>query len=151
MNDIMSIFEKTSTFVPMISCFAVIVGLVFHTVVLIFILMMSTNLQAKYSKKYGSPLELPKKYADMMETVKQLMIISFCLGFIILYILFYYNESINRNFSMLIKHLDLKLISENKLIFVTLSASLALMGISSKQVYDGNLFSKLSRQQLMDK
>lgn len=155
LNDLMKILETSLHFVPMIAIFAAVVGSVFHTVLLIFILMVVTNLKGKFEQKKGAPMELPKKYADKMETVKRLMITSFCLGFIILYNLFYYKPPLEQNFSMLMTYFSFKSLSDNTLVkhsglFLTLAASLVLMGISSKQVFDGNEFSKLSRQQLMD-
>jgi hypothetical protein len=150
LNDIMSIFQRSIYFVPMIACFGVIVGVVLHSVVLIFILMMSNNLQAKYTKKYGAPITLPKKYQNKMEIIKRLMIASFCLGSIILYSLFYNYDNLKHNFLAMLKDFGLKSLYQHKEIFVTLGASLALMGISGKQVFDANEFSKLSRQQLMD-
>jgi hypothetical protein len=151
LNDVMSILQRSIYFVPMIACFGVIVGVVLHSVVLIFILMMSNNLQAKYTKKYGAPITLPKKYQNKMEIVKRLMIASFCLGSIILYSLFYNYDNLKHNFLALLKDFGLRSLYQHKEIFVTLGASLALMGISGKQVFDANEFSKLSRQQLMDK
>jgi len=151
LNDVMSILQRSIYFVPMIACFGVIVGVVLNSVVLIFILMMSNNLQAKYTKKYGAPITLPKKYQNKMEIVKRLMIASFCLGSIILYSLFYNYDNLKHNFLAMLKDFGLKSLYQHKEIFVTLGASLALMGISGKQVFDANEFSKLSRQQLMDK
>ena len=151
LNDIMTIFQRSIYFVPMIACLGVIVGVVLHSVVLIFILMMSNNLQSKYTKKYGAPITLPKKYQNKMEMIKRLMIASFCLGFIILYSLFYNYDNLKHNFLALLKDFGLKSLYQHKEIFITLGASLALMGISGKQVFDANEFSKLSRQQLMDK
>jgi hypothetical protein len=150
-NDVMLIVQKSIFFVPMVACFAIIVGIVLHTVVLIFILMMSNNLQAKYTKKYGAPITLPKKYQNKMELIKRLMIASFCLGFVILYSLFYFYEDLKHSTLILLKNIEIKSFYEYKTLFFTLSASLALMGISGKQVFDANEFSKLSRQTLMDK
>lgn len=151
LNDIMAIFQRSIYFIPMIACFGIIVGLALHSVVLIFILMMSNNLRAKYTKKYGAPITLPKKYQTKMEIIKRLMIASFCLGTVILYCLFYNYDELKHNFLALLKDFGLKSLYQYKVMFITLGASLALMGISGKQVFDANEFSKLSRQQLMDK
>jgi len=151
LNDVMAVMQRSMFFVPLVGCFSVIVGLLFHSIVLIFILIMSNNLQAKYTKQYGTPLTLPKKYQNKMELIKRLMIASFCLGFLILYCLFYYSEELKHSLVMLIKTADLKSIYQYRVLFFTLGASLSLMGISSKQIFDANEFSKLSRQELMDK
>lgn len=151
LNDVMAIFQRSLFFVPMVACFSIVAGLVLHSVVLIFILMMTNNLQSKYTKKYGSPMSLPKKYQNKMELIKRLMIASFCLGFVILYVLFYYYDSLKHSFVILLKNIELRTFYDYRILFLTLGASLALMGISGKQVFDANEFSKLSRQQLMDK
>jgi len=135
----------------MMACFSIIIGLTFHTVVLIFILMVINNMQVKYTKKYGTPLNLPNKYKNKMELIKRLMIASFCLGSVILYILFYYNHDLNHNFTTIMRYFNIIDLIKYKTLFFTLSASFALIGISSYQVYIGNTFTQLSRQQLMDK
>jgi hypothetical protein len=96
-------------------------------------------------------MSLPKKYQNKMELIKRLMIASFCLGFVILYVLFYYYDSLKHSFVILLKNIELRTFYDYRILFLTLGASLALMGISGKQVFDANEFSKLSRQQLMDK
>jgi len=151
LNDVMAIFQRSLFFVPIVACFAIVSGLVLHSVVIIFILLMSNNLQAKYSKKYGGPITLPKKYQNKMEIIKRLMIASFCLGFVILYVLFYYYDDLKHSFVILLKNVELRSFYDYRVLFLTLGASLALMGISGKQVFDANEFLKLSRQQLMDK
>jgi hypothetical protein len=155
LNDLMKILETSLHFVPMLAIFAVIVGSVFHTVLLVFILMVVTNLKGKFEKKKGAPLQLPVKYANKMEIIKRFMITCFCLGFIILYNLFYYKPPLEQNFAMLLTYFTFKsptdnTFTKNSSLYLTLAASLILMGMSSKQVFDGNEFSKLSRQELMD-
>jgi hypothetical protein len=153
-NDLMKMFESALNFVTFVSIFAVISGTVLHSVLLIFILMVITNLKGKFEKAAGAPINLPKQYADMLETIKRLMIASFCLGFCILYNLFYYRKLLEINFTMLMTYIDFKSPVDNTLtrhltLFFTLAASLALMGISGKQVFDGRYLSRLSRQELM--
>ena len=150
-NDVMKIFKDSYFFVQMMACFSIIIGLTLHTVVLIFILMVINNMQVKYTKKYGTPLNIPNKYKDKMELIKRLMIASFCLGIVILYIIFYYNNDLNHNFATILRYFNVIDLIKYKTLFFTLSASLVLMGISSYQVYIGNTFTQLSRQQLMDK
>ena len=151
LNDVIQIFEYSDSFILMIACFAVITGLIFHTVLIIFILMMSNNLNIKYTKRYGTPFNLPKKYQKNMDLIKFLMIASFFLGCIILYILFYYNNELEYNFINILKYFNITKLFEYRILFFTLTASLILLGISSYQVYIGNEFSKLSKQKLMDK
>jgi hypothetical protein len=150
-NDVMKIFQTSFSFVQIISILSVIVGLSFHTVIIVFIIMVANNLNVKYTKKYGTPFNLPNKYKQKLELLKRLMISSFCLGTVILYILFYYNDNLKGNFTLILTHLSIKNIIEYKTLFFTLAAALSLMGISSYEIFIGDSFSKLSRQQLMDK
>jgi hypothetical protein len=152
-NQLMDIFQKAFFFVEMVAIFSLIVGLVFHTVLIIFILIVANNLNIKYTKKYGTPFNLPEKYKKKMELIKRLMISSFCLGTVIIFIVFNYNIFLKTNFTSIISKLNLTNILnnlfDNKILFFTLAASLALIGISSYQIFAGDEFSKLSRQQLM--
>lgn len=152
-NQLMDIFQKAFFFVEMVAIFSLIVSLVFHTVLIIFILIVANNLNIKYTKKYGTPFNLPEKYKKKMELIKRLMISSFCLGTVIIFIVFNYNIFLKTNFTSIITKLNLtnilNYLFDNKILFFTLAASLALIGISSYQIFAGDEFSKLSRQQLM--
>ena len=150
-SQLMDIFQRSRYFVEMIASFSVIIGIVFHTVLIIFILIVANNLNSKNIKKYGTPFILPEKYKKKLELVKRLMISSFCLGSIILFVIFNYNDNLNKDFLSIITKPEFKKIFDNKTLFLTLASSLALMGISAYQLFEGDSFSKLSRQQLMDK
>jgi hypothetical protein len=147
-NQLMYIFQGSKYFVDMIAIFSVIIGLVFHTVLIIFILMVANNLNIKYTKKYGTPFILPEKYKKKLELIKRLMISSFCLGTVILFIILNYNDELKFNLLEIITKNDVNIIFEKYILFFTFAASLALMGISSYQIYAGDEFSKLSRQQM---
>jgi hypothetical protein len=133
----------------MIAILSVIVGLVFHTVLLIFILMVANNLNVKYTKKYGMPFNLPDRYKKKLALVKRLMISSFCLGAVILFILFNYTNELKIEILPIITKFDINVLFNKYTLTFTLAASLALMGISGYQIFAGNEFSKLSRQELM--
>jgi len=150
-SQLMDIFQRSRFFVEMIASFSIIVGIVFHIVVIIFILIVANNLNSKNIKKYGTPFILPEKYKKKLELIKRLMISSFCLGSVILFVIFNYNEYLKQNFLLIITKPEFKKIFDSKTLFLTLAASLALIGISAYQIYEGDSFSKLSRQQLMDK
>jgi len=143
-NDIMKILETSTFFVQMLGCLSIITGLILQTVVLIFVLMIANNLQTKFTKKNGMPFELPNKYRNKLEFIKQLMITSFCLGSIILYILFYYKNELNYDLVSIINSFKLRYLIEKKLLFFTLFASIALIVISSYEVNIGNSFLILS-------
>jgi len=150
-SQLMDIFQRSKFLVEMIASFSIIVGIVFHIVVIIFILIVANNLNSKNIKKYGTPFILPEKYKKKLELIKRLMISSFCLGSVILFVIFNYNEYLKQNFLLIITKPEFKKIFDSKTLFLTLAASLALIGISAYQIYEGDSFSKLSRQQLMDK
>jgi hypothetical protein len=150
-SQLMDIFQRSRYFVEMIASFSVIIGIVFHTVLIIFILIVANNLNSKNIKKYGTPFILPEKYKKKLELIKRLMISSFCLGSVILFVIFNYNDYLKQNFLSIITKPEFKKIFDSKTLFLTLAASLALIGISAYQIYEGDSFSKLSRQQLMDK
>jgi hypothetical protein len=112
--------------------------------------MIANNLQTKFTKKNGMPFELPNKYREKLEFIKQLMITSFCLGSIILYILFYYKSELNYDILSIINSFKMKYLIEKWLIFFTLFASTSLIGISYYEITIGNSFLMLSKQAFMD-
>jgi hypothetical protein len=148
-NQLMYIFQASKFFVEMIAILSLLVGLVFHTVLIIFILMVANNLNVKYTKKYGTPFNLPDRYRKKLGLIKRLMISSFCLGTVILFILLNYTNELNIKLLPIITKFDINVLFNKYILCFTLSASLALIGISSYQIFAGDEFSKLSRQQLM--
>lgn len=147
-NQLMDIFQGSRFFVEMIAILSIIVGSVFHTVLIIFILMVANRLNVKYTKKYGTPFNLPDKYKDKMELIKRLMISSFCLGTIVLFNILNYTNDLRVNLLEIISKFDINKFFYNYKLFLTLAASLALLGISSYQIFAGDEFSKLSRQSM---
>ena len=111
--------------------------------------MVANNLNVKYTKKYGTPFNLPDRYKKKLDLVKRLMISSFCLGSLILFILFNYTDELKIDLLLIITNFDINVIFNKYTLFFTLTASLALLGISSYQIFAGDEFSKLSRHQLM--
>jgi len=154
LNDLMGLLETSRNFVTMLSILAIVVGSVFHTVVLIFILTMVTDLKIKFEKKNGAAFKLPPLYANKLEAIKRLMIASFCLGFVILYNLFYNKKLLEENFVMLLSYIEFNSLDNNTFtkhltLFFTLAASLSLMALSSKQIYEGDKFNRLPTRYLM--
>lgn len=85
-----------------------------------------------------------------LDLVKRLMISSFCLGTVVLFILLNYNNELKTDLLSIVSKFDISILFEKYTLFFTLAASLALMGISSYQIFAGDEFSKLSRQELMN-
>jgi len=149
-NDVMNILQFSVSFVQMFACLSIVIGLIISTVIVSFILVVANNLNVKYSKKYGTPLNLPNKYKNTLEIIKGLLIASFCLGSVILYSLTYYSDDLKQKLFLIVKYLSLKIISENKLLVFVLTSSSALIGIVVYALIISLPFSKLSRQELMD-
>ena len=66
-SQLMDIFQRARYFVEMIASLSVIVGIVFHTVLIIFIIIVANNLNSKNIKKYGTQFNLPEKYKKKLE------------------------------------------------------------------------------------
>uniref|UniRef100_A0A6C0AUF6 Uncharacterized protein n=1 Tax=viral metagenome TaxID=1070528 RepID=A0A6C0AUF6_9ZZZZ len=120
-----------------IAFFSVIIGLVFHFVSLILMIMMISTLQIKYTKTEGTPIKLTGQYRDQMETFKSNMIAIFVMIFVIL-IWFFFGYNIN------ISHPILQKIVPGIIIIL----SLIVIAISSWQVSISNAFSLLQYRQL---
>ena len=84
-NDMIQI--NNQNFISLLSRFAVVIGVAFHFISIIFILMMLNNLNKKFSGKRGTPIDLPPKYVSKINDFKQIMIACFSLGVILVIML----------------------------------------------------------------
>ena len=132
-----------------LSFVSIMVALIFHFVSFILMFIMITTLQTKYTKTRGTPIVLSKTYNNKLNEYKNNIIVVFSLSFIVLMTMFFGYETINIDFSQSFKMFSFvdfyKLLPA---ILVSLS-SLSIIGISSRQVYISNLFSKLSKKDLI--
>ena len=132
-----------------LSFISIMVALIFHFVSFILMFIMITTLQTKYTKTRGTPIVLSKTYNNKLNEYKNNIIVVFSLSFIILMTMFFGYETINIDFSQSFK--TFSFIDFYKIlpaIVVSLS-SLSIIGISSYQIYISNMFSKLSKKDLI--
>lgn len=118
----------------------ILIGLALHFVSFIFIIMMITTLQTKYSQAKGTPLQLSRKYQGMMDTFKANTMYTFVMIFI--------------GLTIVLNHQRILMTSPSvQAIFggsaVLLSAGIA--GLSSWNVMISNEFSKLQYRDLTGK
>jgi hypothetical protein len=131
------------------SIISIFIGLIFHFISFILTFIMITTLQSKYTKTRGTPIILSKSYKEKFLDYKQNVIIVFTLITLLLLSLFFGYEVINTNYYKLINNFSIvKFINEMPSIII-LIISFAIIGISSKQVYISDLFSKLSKKELI--
>jgi len=132
-----------------LSFISIMVALIFHFVSFILMFIMITTLQTKYTKTRGTPIVLSKTYNNKLNQYKNNIIIVFSLAFVVLTTMFFGYETINVDFSQAFKTLSFadfyKLLPA---ILISLS-SLSIVGISSYQLYISNVFSKLSKKDLI--
>ena len=132
-----------------ISLISILVALLFHFVSFILIFTMITTLQTKYTKTRGTPIVLSKSYKNKFENYKRNIIVVFSLSFIILMAMFFAYDTINIGFNLLFKSLSVANIYKSLPAIFIIMASFANIGISSHQVYISNMFSKLSKKDLI--
>jgi hypothetical protein len=110
---------------------------------------MITTLQTKYTKTRGTPIVLSKTYNNKLNEYKNNILIVFSLSFIVLMTMFFGYETINIDFYQSIK--TLSFIDFYKLLptILVVISSLSIIGISSYQVYISDMFSKLSKKDLI--
>jgi hypothetical protein len=132
-----------------ISLISIIVALLFHFVSFILTFTMITTLQTKYTKTRGTPIVLSKSYKNKFENYKRNIIAVFSLSFIILMAMFFAYDTINIDFNLLFKSLSVANIYKSLPAIFIIMASFANIGISSHQVYISNMFSKLSKKDLI--
>uniref|UniRef100_A0A6C0L8K8 Uncharacterized protein n=1 Tax=viral metagenome TaxID=1070528 RepID=A0A6C0L8K8_9ZZZZ len=136
--------------VPYAIGFSLIISGIFHTVCLIFIVMMISNLKVKYSDTYGTPINLPLIYKEHLEMFKRLMISTFsvCGVLLIIYGTQYDPPNgININFTQEMKSIGN--IMYKPYPFAVLIITCAPLIMSSINVSIANNFSAITRQDLM--
>ena len=132
-----------------VSFLSIIVGLLFTFVSFILIFTMITTLQTKYTKTRGTPIVLSKSYNNKFETYKQNIIVVFSLSFVVLMSMFFGYNTINVDFTQSIKTFSLSNFYNFLPAIFVIIASLSIVGISSYQLYISNVFSKLSKKDLI--
>jgi hypothetical protein len=133
--------------IPFMIAFSLFISGVFHTVCLIFIVMMISNLKVKYSDTYGTPINLPAIYKDHLEMFKRLMISTFSVCGVLLIIYGAQYDLININFTQQMKSIGN--IMYNPYPFAVLIMLCAPLIMSSINVSIANNFSAITRQDLM--
>ena len=133
---------------PNVAVLSVLISILFHFISLIFVFMMLTNLNTKYTATRGTPIDLPPKYADKLNTFKQNMVICFVFGTYVLTMLLngYFYNIINVN---IIHSMRPYTSYDNIYRIATLISSILLITYSSIQISDTSEFSKLSRKELI--
>jgi len=132
-----------------LSFISIMVALIFHFVSFILMFIMITTLQTKYTKTRGTPIVLSKTYNNKLNEYKNNILIVFSLSFVVLMTMFFGYETINIDFYQSIK--TLSFIDFYKLLptILVVISSLSIIGISSYQVYISDMFSKLSKKDLI--
>ena len=138
-----------SNLVVNLSFISIMVALIFHFVSFILMFIMITTLQTKYTKTRGTPIVLSKTYNNKLNEYKNNILVVFSLSFIVLMTMFFGYETINIDFSQAFK--TFSFVDFYKLLpaIVVALSSLSIIGISSRQVYISNVFSKLSKKDLI--
>jgi hypothetical protein len=133
--------------VPFMIAFSLFISGVFHTVCLIFIVMMISNLKTKYSDTYGTPIDIPPIYKGRLEMFKRLMISTFSVCGVLLIIYGTQYSIININFTQNMKSIGN--IIHDWYPFAVLIMTCAPLILSSINVSIANDFSALTRQNLI--
>ena len=133
--------------VPYAIGFSLIISGIFHTVCLLFIVMMISNLKVKYSDTYGTPINLPPIYKDKLEMFKRLMIATFSVCGLLLIMYGTQFNAINIDFAQQMKTIGN--IMYNPYPVAVLIIVCAPLIMSSINVSIANNFSVITRQDLM--
>ena len=139
------------SFIPLFAKFAIFVGIVFHFISLLFVLMMINNLNKKYITAQGTPIRLPPIYDDKLYDFKTKMISCFSLGVVLISMVSfgYLYEKINGNVKLSVPNFSFQAISSNIYSIITVISSVSFLGLSINQIVTANDFSKLTRQELI--
>jgi hypothetical protein len=134
-------------FVPNAMVFSIVISGFFHSISLIFIVMMISNMRVKYSDTFGTPINLPPKYQQPLELYKKLMLSTFCIcAALMLYFSLYYTEI---NVDFVNQYRSIGNIMYKPFPIIILLISCAPIVLSSINIAIANGFTKLARQELI--
>jgi hypothetical protein len=133
-------------FAPITIGFSIILSGLFHTISLIFIVMMISSLRVKYSDTYGTPINIPPIYKEKLEMFKRLTIATFSICGAMLFIYAMYYDKINVNIGEI---RSIGNIIYNPLPIITLLMACAPIILSSINISIADDFTILTRQPLM--
>jgi len=102
----------------------------------------------KYTVNNGLPINIPEPYKTKLYNFKVLMITTFCICTLLLFIVKFRPEKLDINFFELLKRGNIILYYRYSLLFFSIFLSITAIVISSLQVNTASEFSKLSRQQV---
>lgn len=123
---------------------SIIIGLLFHFIALILILIMIRELQVKYTAADGTPMHLSDKNNDLLDDFKKSMYTVFAFIFGLLIMVFHKNELLNEPFAFNINDFTK---SFPRLLSILIAFT--VMGLSSNQVVIANVFSKQKQKDLI--
>ena len=147
-GELIPLINDITYFGTIFSIIAIISSSVLHFVSLIFIIMLIYNLHVKYTVKNGLPINIPEPYKSQLYDFKVLMITTFFICTLLLFIVKFRPEKLDINFYELLKRRNIILYYRYSLLFFSIFLSITAIVISSLQVNTASDFSKLSRQQV---
>ena len=130
------------------SIVAIITSSILHFVSLIFILMLIYKLHVKFTVTNGLPINIDEPYKSQLYNFNILIITTFCICTLLLFIVKLRPEKLDINFYELLKKGSILLYYRYSLLLFSIALSISTIVISSLQVNTANSFSKLSRQQV---
>lgn len=133
--------------IPKAIMLSLIISGTLHTVSLIFIIIMISNLRVKYQNTFGTPINLPPIYKNRLEEFKGLMVFTFGICSLLLIIFMFYLDSINFVFNDQVKTIGGMI--NNKFSIILLGLTTIPVIISCIQLKSANSFSIIARQKLI--
>jgi hypothetical protein len=134
-------------FISRIVSSSIILSGLLHSIALIFILIMISNMKVKYENTFGTPINLPPMYKNKLEEFKQRSVITFLLCSILVLVFMIYFDNINIIFKD--EMIYINDIVRNKYQLLILLFSFLPVIVSYFQLQTAHSFSSLTRQNLM--
>jgi len=147
-GELIPLINDITYFGTIFSIIAIISSSILHFICLIFIIMLIYNLHVKYTVNNGLPINIPEPYKSQLYNFNVLMITTFCICTLLLFIVKFRPEKLDINFYELLKRGNIILYYRYSLLLFSILLSIAAIVISSLQVKTASKFSKLSRQQV---
>lgn len=134
-------------FLPMFTATSISITLLFIFISLILLIQLLISLRKKYTIEKGTPIYLPTKYQNELQTFKINLVIIFLVVFLLLCVLFLRVDLINMNFYDIVKNMSVSSFFGNAPTFIILTLSCGLLGLSGHQIYLANDLSYSQKNQ----
>jgi len=128
---------------------SILISTIFNFASFILILLMINNYQSKFDSTRGTPIRLPDKYRNELNSFKRNLLIIFIFSSLVLITLFYKDE-ITVPITRIFDSFNINNILKTIPTLITIALSSSIIGLSTNQIYLANDLSNLRQKILLN-